>query len=75
MQAAARDREAYRQDLINAIQSINGQGARVGISDGTSDGASLARRAGVDRGSREGDADGFSEGTAAGQSRYYRMGY
>ncbi|MBC7537692.1 MAG: hypothetical protein H7281_02635 [Bacteriovorax sp.] len=74
LQTIARDRENYRQDLINAIQNINNQGARTGLNDGTNDGASMARRLGQDIGSRDGQGDGFNQGTADGQSRDYRRG-
>jgi hypothetical protein len=74
LQAMARDRENYRQDLINSIQNINNQGARTGLNDGTNDGSSLARRLGQDIGARDGQIDGFNQGTADGQERDYRRG-
>lgn len=74
LQNISRDRELYRQDLINAIQAINGQGARSGATDGSNDGSSLARRLGQDLGSRDGSLDGTKQGTLDGQDRDYRRG-
>ncbi|MDD4976606.1 MAG: hypothetical protein PHY93_19780 [Bacteriovorax sp.] len=74
LQAMARDRENYRQDLINSIQNINNQGARTGLNDGTNDGVSLARRLGQDIGLRDGQGDGSNQGAADGQERDYRRG-
>ena len=74
LQNAARNRDSYRQNLISAIQNSNSQGARVGLNDGTNDGANLARRLGADIGSRDGYNDGLAQGTADGQNRYYQNG-
>lgn len=74
LQIAARDRENYRQELIDAVLKINNQGARTGGSDGSYDGSMLARRLGQDIGSRDGSTDGFNQGTTDGQERDYRRG-
>ena len=74
LQAEARNRDSYRQDLISSIIYINRDGANRGQSDGSNDGYSLAQRLGLDRGLRDGEADGFNAGTIAGQDRYYKLG-
>jgi predicted nucleic acid-binding Zn-ribbon protein len=74
LQNAQRSLAEYRQELINSIQFINREGARVGQNDGGNDGVDLARRLGVDRGVRDGQTDGNNQGTSAGQDRWYQRG-
>lgn len=74
MQIAARARDEYREELIVAIKKINNEGARVGQSDGSNDGADLSWRLATERGQVDGNGDGLSQGTRDGQDRYYQDG-
>jgi len=74
LQNAQRSLAEYRQELINSIQYMNREGARVGQNDGGYDGTDLARRLGVERGVRDGQLDGNNQGTSAGQDRWYQRG-
>lgn len=74
MQIAGRNQEQYRNDLIIAVKKINGEGARVGQSDGAMDGADLSAKTAYDRGTVDGRYDGQQQGTVDGQDRYYRRG-
>lgn len=74
LQNAAREREAYRQDLIASIQYVNREGANRGQVDGSNDGMALSRRLGYDIGQRDGEADGYNQGTSDGQDRWYKRG-
>jgi hypothetical protein len=74
MQIAGRNQEQYRNDLIVAVKKINGEGARVGQSDGAMDGADLSAKTAYDRGTVDGRYDGQQQGTVDGQARYYRAG-
>ena len=74
MQIAARQRDEYRDELVLAIKKINNEGARVGQSDGSMDGADMSYRLGNDRGNVDGQNDGLSQGTVDGQDRFYRRG-
>ncbi len=74
MQIAARQRDEYREELIAAIKKINNEGARVGQSDGSNDGADLSWRLATERGQADGNGDGLNQGTLDGQDRFYRRG-
>ncbi len=74
MSNAARDRDVYREQLLDQIKKINYEGSRVGQADGGMDGADLSARLGNDRGYADGTADGLSQGTIDGQDRFYRRG-
>ncbi|MGZ3857127.1 MAG: hypothetical protein ACXVKO_12790, partial [Bacteriovorax sp.] len=74
LSSLARDRDAYLQDLISAIQSINREGGNRGQVDGTNDGAALSGRLGQDQGLGDGESDGTNQGIIAGQDRFYKRG-
>lgn len=74
LQIAARQREEYREELLAAIKKINNEGARVGQSDGSNDGAELSWRLATERGQADGNGDGLNQGTRDGQDRFYQRG-
>jgi hypothetical protein len=74
LNAAARNRDSYRDDLIASIQFINREGANRGQNDGSTDGLRLAQNLGQNSGRRDGDNDGYREGLQSGQARDYRLG-
>ncbi|MBC7715117.1 MAG: hypothetical protein H7177_17360 [Rhizobacter sp.] len=74
MDMAARQRDDYRNSLLDQLKKINYEGSRGGQSDGGMDGAELSGRIGNDRGYADGTNDGLSQGTVDGQDRFYKRG-
>ncbi|MBC7428740.1 MAG: hypothetical protein H7336_09030 [Bacteriovorax sp.] len=74
MDIVARQRDDYRNSLLDQLKKINYEGGRGGQSDGGMDGAELSARIGNDHGYADGLNDGLSTGTIDGQDRFYRRG-